>query len=488
MSFLGLDIGTTSVKVFAFDENWEILECSSRPLPIAYPSPGRAVQDPGNIIQSSIDAMKDVAQRLPLPPVAIGIANQRETVTAWDRNTREPLAPAISWQDRRGELFCENLKRSGAEDFIRDTTGLTLDPYFSATKYSDLASSLGKSLGTVAMGTLDTWILANLTGSSESATDFSNASRTSLFDIDSGNYLESLASLFNVPLELLPHVRASNSLFGEITHPYLTEWRGVPVHAILGDQQASLFGQGCTSYGDCKATLGTGTFALTNIGDHKGSPVMGLVTSIAWNLTGKGSTYCLEGSILSGAAMLDWLVSAMGIAESTEDLESLALSVRSSEQVTLLPFFGGTGAPWWNEESYAVLGGLDLSTTKAHLVRAGFEAIALHLAEVTKTIKDHLAIDLKELRIDGGLSNLDFLCQLISDHSQLSCNTSYHPDSAAFGAAMMAALGVGALEFHDIGGLPRVRKRYEPSPNRTASKTRAGRWNRYLGKLGLPSQ
>ncbi len=489
MNFVGLDIGTTSIRAFAFNEDGELVSSSSHTLPVSYPAPGRAEQDPRQILRLSVQTLDDLAKQLPEPPTSLGIANQRETVTAWNRKTLDPISPAISWQDRRGEANCEELKLQGTEEVIRNATGLTLDPYFSATKYSQIASSLDRIRGKdVSMGTLDSWILANLTQRNAPLTDYTNASRTSLFDIGTCQYSQTLGDLFQVPLDMLPEPIASNALFGEIAHPDLREWRGVPIHGVLGDQQASLLGLGCTEFGETKATLGTGTFVLANIGSRADLRVPGIITSIAWNFADKGSTYCLEGSIFSTASLLQWLTDVMGIAERTENLSSIASSVRSSEQVTIIPFFAGSGAPWWNESASAVLGGLDSSTSKAHIARAAYESIALQLSEVTKRIADSLGPTVDSLKLDGGLSNLDLLCQLIADQANLQCDASLTAESTAFGAAMVAATGLGAVKVEQIKAKVQTRKSFQPSQNRMASRTRAERWNNYLGKLGLAAE
>ena len=486
MSFIGLDVGTTSARAIAFDEDGESLASSSRPLYMVHRSPGRIEQDPEQILRSSIEVLEDLAERLPSPPKAIGIANQRETVTAWHREKLEPLAPAISWQDRRGAARCRELRLLGAEEYIREVSGLRLDPYFSATKYSEIASSLSSMpSANLALGTLDSWLVAKLTGHGSPVTDFTNASRSSLFNINSGRYDKSLGALFDVPLELLPTPLPSNSMFGEISCRELSKWHGVPIHAVLGDQQASLFGQHCFSFGECKATLGTGTFVLANTGNQRLGAQSGLITSIAWELSGIGTTYCLEGSIFSTASTLQWLIDVMGIAESMEELDSLARSIRSSDQVALIPFFDGTGSPWWADSSSAMIAGLDTSSSKAHVARAGFESIALQTAFVTDEIATQLGGPVQALTLDGGLSNLDFLCQLIADQTSLQCNASSMAEATAYGVAMMSAVGIGAIGLEEIASARRTRKSFDPSANRTAPRSRSKKWSGYLAKLGL---
>lgn len=486
MSFIGLDVGTTSARAIAFDEDGKTLASSSRALSTVHPSPERVEQDPEQVLRSSIEVLQDLADRLPAPPRAIGIANQRETVTAWHRETLEPLAPAISWQDRRGAPRCLELRLSGAEEHVREATGLRLDPYFSATKYSEIASSLsGMPAANIALGTIDSWLVAKLTGHGSPITDFTNASRTSLFNINSGRYDESLGALFDVPLELLPAPLPSNSMFGEISCPELSKWQGVPIHAVLGDQQASLFGQRCFGFGECKATLGTGTFILANTGTQRLGTQSGLITSIAWELSGTGTTYCLEGSIFSTTSTLRWLIDIMGIAQSVEELGALARSIRSSEQVALIPFFDGTGSPWWNDGSTAMIAGLDTSSSKAHVARAGFESIALQIAYVTDEMATQLGGPIEALRLDGGLSNLDFLCQLIADQANLRCHASSMAEATAFGVAMLSAVGIGAIELEEIESASRIRQSFDPSANRSAPRSRSKKWNGYLAKLGL---
>ncbi|MDA8081187.1 MAG: FGGY family carbohydrate kinase [Actinomycetota bacterium] len=486
MSYVGLDIGTTSVRAIAFEVDGTILATSSRDLTTMHPGQGRVEQDPNEIATHSIEVLHDLAGALDETPRSIGIANQRETVVAWENQTLKPLAMAISWQDRRGASLCEELILAGNEDLIRRTTGLTLEPYFSATKYAHLVSELGiSSRNGIQLGTVDSWLLANLTSNEQSLTDLTNASRTSLLNISSNEYDEQLGDLFGVPLDLLPIPLPSNAMFGEITHPSLQPWLGVPIHAVLGDQQASLFGQGCTAIGDTKATMGTGTFLLTNSGTKRLGPQTGLITSIAWNLSGAENTFCLEGSIFTTASLLDWLIEVIGIASNNESLQELARSVRTSEQVTILPFFLGTGSPWWSKDTPAVLAGLDSSSSKGQIARAAFESIALQIAKISEEIGHQLGSQISSLKLDGGLSNLDFLCQLIADQTNLDCHASDLAESTAFGAAMMSAVGMGDIQPESLRTSYSARKTFDPSANRISAKSREKRWNAYLNKLGL---
>ncbi len=486
MSYVGLDIGTTSVRAIAFEVDGTILATSSRDLTTLHPGQGRVEQDPNEIAIHSIGVLHDLAMNLDQSPRSIGIANQRETVIAWENKTLKPLAMAISWQDRLSASLCEELKLSGNEELIRQTTGLTLDPYFSATKYARLVSELGKSppKGTQ-LGTVDSWLLANLTSNKQSLTDLTNASRTSLLNISSNKYDEQLGELFGVPLDLLPVPLSSNAMFGEITHPSLQPWLGVPIHAVLGDQQASLFGQGCIAIGDTKATMGTGTFLLTNSGTKRPEPQTGLITSIAWNLGGTENTFCLEGSIFTTASLLEWLIEVIGIASNIEALQELAKSVRTSEQVTILPFFTGTGSPWWGNDTAAVLAGLDSSSSKGQIARAAFESIALQTANITEEISNQLGSQISSLKLDGGLSNLDFLCQLIADQTNLECHASNLAESTAFGAAMMSAVGMGDIQPESLRSGYSARQTFTPSASRISAKSREKRWTAYLNKLGL---
>lgn len=489
MSYVGLDIGTTSVRAIAFEVDGTILATSSRDLSTLHPGPGRVEQDPLQIVMHSIGVLHDLAMDLDESPRSIGIANQRETVVAWESKTLKPLAMAISWQDRRGASLCEELKHSGNEELIRQTTGLTLDPYFSATKYARLVTDLGKSSRKgIQLGTVDSWLLANLTSNDQSLTDLTNASRTSLLNISSNEYEEQLGKLFGVPLDLLPVPLPSNAMFGEITHPSLQPWLGVPIHAVLGDQQASLFGQGCTTIGDTKATLGTGTFLLTNSGTQRPGPQTGLITSIAWNLGGIENTFCLEGSIFTAASALEWLIEVIGLASSIEALQELARSVRTSEQVTMLPFFNGTGSPWWGKETSAVLAGLDSSSSKGQIARAAFESMALQTANITAEIANQLGSQINSLKLDGGLSNLDFLCQLIADQTNFECHASNLAESTAFGAAMMSAVGMGDIQPESLRSGYSARQTFSPTASRISAKSREKRWNAYLKKLGLNGQ
>ncbi len=486
MSYVGLDIGTTSIRALAFAEDGSVLATSSRLLPIDYPAPNRVEQDPSVIAQCSVEALEDIARQIDGMPRAIGIANQRETVIAWEKHTLLPLSMAISWQDRRGAARCSELKKMEVQGLVKEITGLPLDPYFSATKYAQIVSDLAAIPSKkIALGTVDSWLIANLTSNENPLTDLTNASRTSLLNITSNKYEDELGALFEVPIDLLPAPLPSDAMFGEICHPDLESWRGTPIHAVLGDQQASLFAQGCIDRGDTKATLGTGTFILTNTGDRTLGPYPALIDSIAWNLSGIGNTYCLEGSIFSTHSTLQWLIDVLGIASNIEELDALAKSVRTSEQVTLLPFFSGSGSPWWEEGSGAVLAGLDTSSSKGQIAKAGFESVALQIASVIIELQTALGNRIELLRLDGGLSHIDSLCQLIADQTNLESQTAFFAESTAFGAAMMSAVGLGDMTPENVRDLYKSRNIFVPAKGRMGAKSREKRWNLYLEKLGL---
>ncbi|HEY2436226.1 MAG TPA: glycerol kinase GlpK, partial [Solirubrobacteraceae bacterium] len=395
---------------------------------------------------------------------AIGITNQRETLVLWDRNTLEPIAPAIVWQDRRTAGECARLRAEGHEQRVREVTGLVLDPYFTATK---LAWALKHVDGAkdAAAGTVDSWLVAKLSDGHAHVTDASNASRTLLFDIGRGEWSEEMAALFGVSLANLPEVVDSS---GPIA---------AKVSGIAGDQQAALFGQACTETGMAKNTYGTGSFVLMQTGANRVASRSGMLTTVAWRRGGELS-YALEGAIFVTGAALQWLRDGLGIIANASDAGPLAASVPDTGGAFLVPAFVGLGAPHWDPYARGTIVGLTRGTTRAHLVRAAVEAMAFQTRDVVEAMEKDTGRSLTELRVDGGAAVMDLLCQLQADLLGIPVRRPRHTETTALGAAFLAGLGAGIWGDRDLAQLWKLDREFEPSMSRDQADSMQSRWRR----------
>jgi glycerol kinase len=449
---LAIDAGTTGVRALAVDETGRITDIAYRELAQHFPRPGWVEHDATEIWDHVAVTLAEVLGRLDgRRPAAIGITNQRETVVAWDRTTGQPLHRAIVWQDRRTAARCEQLRELGHLDEVRATTGLVLDPYFSATKMEWLLTEGGLSdieSGRLAMGTVDAWVLWNLTGGPNGgvfATDVSNASRTLLYDIHEREWSGELAELFGVPITALPEVRATCGRFGEVADATgLGALAGTPIGGIAGDQQSALFGQACFDTGMAKATYGTGSFVLVNVGAACPAPSEGLVTTVAWDLgeLGRGPVYALEGSTFVSGAAIQWLRDNLGIIERSQDLGPLAGSVADNGGVSVVPAFTGLGSPWWDPSARGTILGLTRGAGRAQLARAVVESIAFSVRAMVDAMAT-AAVAPSVLRVDGGAAAMDLLLQLQTDQLRVPVARPTSIESTALGAAMLAGLSEG---------------------------------------------
>ncbi len=484
MHILAIDQGTTSSRAAVVDQLGRIVAMGQVQLTQHYPAPGLVEHDAAEIWRSTLSAIGQALAASGLNPrdlAAIGITNQRETVVAWDRTTGEPLAPAIVWQDRRTAARCEALRAQGREDEVAATTGLTLDPYFSATKLESLLTSspavaTAASSRTLALGTVDSWLLWNLTGGRQHVTDETNASRTMLFDIEHGRWDDRLLQTFGVPRAALPQVLPSIAEFG------LTDagvfGSQVPIRGIAGDQQAALLGQACFAPGQAKNTYGTGAFLLAHAGTRRPFSKHRLLTSIA---AGRGSPrgYVIEGSVFVAGALVRWLRDGAGIIEATGDIEALAASVPDSGGVVIVPAFTGLGAPEWDASARGTIVGLTLGTGRAELARAALDAIALSSAELLRLVAADLDTPLDELRVDGGASRNDLLMQLQADYAGVPVVRPREIESTALGAAFLAGLGAGIWQDEgEVATLVAVERRFEPRLSATDREAHLARWRR----------
>jgi glycerol kinase len=438
---LAVDAGTTGVRTVAVGPDGASRAFAYRELTQHFPRPGWVEHDPEEIWRAVQDTLGEVVGALDGYTVAgIGITDQRETVVVWDRRTGRPRHRAIVWQDRRTAARCDELRDAGVEPLVRARTGLVLDPYFSATKLEwllrDGAVEVDEHL---AFGTVDSWVLWNLTG--VHATEPSNASRTMLYDIDAHDWSDELLARFGVPRSCLPELRPSSGRFGT-TDPARAAGLAVPVSGMAGDQQAALFGQACFTPGMTKNTYGTGSFVLVNLGESHPPPVDGLLTTVAWQL-GDTVTYAMEGSIFVTGAAVQWLRDGLGIIDAASETEPLAASVADTDGVVFVPAFTGLGSPWFDPYARGAIFGITRGTTRAHLALACVEAMAWQTADVVDAICDAARIDVTELRVDGGASAMDLLCQFQADVLGVTVRRPANLETTVLGAASLAGIAEG---------------------------------------------
>ena len=478
---LALDQGTTSSRAILFDEEGAIVASAQREVPQIYPEPGWVEHDPREILRTQRDVAREVFQkkRVPLKNVtAIGIANQRETTLLWDRQTGEPLHHAIVWQDRRTAELCRELREAGAESLVRSRTGLVIDPYFSGTKIAWLLDHVPGARaraerGELAFGTVDTWLVWQLTGSRTHVTDVSNASRTLLFDIRTGDWDEDLLRLLRVPRTLLPDVHPSAHAFGMLPASVLGE--PLIIGGIAGDQQAAMFGQACHRPGMAKNTYGTGCFMLLHTGDRVVSSTSGLIATACAQT--RDREYALEGSVFVAGAVVQWLRDELEFFPSSKDIERLAASVLDSGGVFLVPAFTGLGAPYWDPHARGTIVGLTRGTSKAHIARAALESIAYQSAEVLEAMQKDSGERLAELRVDGGASANDLLMQFQADLLGVPVVRPKVLETTALGAAYLAGLTVNVWKSReDLASRWQMDRRFEPRMDPSEAQSRLARW------------
>ncbi len=481
---LALDQGTTSSRAIVFTDEGSIAATAQKELRQIYPQAGWVEHDPLEIWATQRGVAAEALERARLHArdiAAIGITNQRETVVLWDRRTGEPAAPAIVWQDRRTAAFCDQLKAGGAEEEIRRRTGLLADPYFSGTKLRWLLDNVDgararAARGELAFGTIDSWLLWNLTGGRVHSTDPSNASRTLLYNIHTGSWDEELLRILGVPREVLPEVRPSCGLLGECEAALLGA--PVPVGGVAGDQQAALFGQACFSPGLAKNTYGTGCFLLMQTGEEAVESRHRLLTTVAWQADGR-IEYALEGSVFIGGAVVQWLRDGLGLIRSSEEVESLAASVEDSHGVYLVPAFTGLGAPHWDAYARGAIVGLTRGVTAAHLARAALESIAFQVADVVSAMEADSGLRVGELRVDGGASRNNLLLQFQADLLGAPVVRAAVTETTALGAAYLAGLAAGVYRGRDeLAARWKEDRRFEPRMSREEALARRAQWSR----------
>jgi glycerol kinase len=481
---IAIDAGTTGVRSFAVDEDGRTVGLAYRELTQHFPQPGWVEHDPDEIWSAVEATIADVLAELEHPAVAaIGITNQRETTVVWDRRTGRPLHRAIVWQDRRTAARCDELREQGHLDLVRRTTGLVLDPYFSATKLEWLLGPGGvEATPHLAFGTVDAWVLWNLTGGPDGgvhATEASNASRTLLFDIGSLAWSDELTELFGVPATALPEVRPTQGRFG-VTTPGGPLPAGVPISGIAGDQQAALFGQACFESGMTKNTYGTGSFVLMNIGSTLPEPVEGLLTTVAWTIDGQpGATYALEGAVFVTGAAIQWLRDGLGIITEAREIGPLAEATPDPQGVYVVPAFTGLGSPWWDPYARGTIVGITRGTGRGELARAVMEAMAYQTRDVVDAMGAASGQAIAELRVDGGASVMDVLLQFQADQLGVPVARPAQQETTVAGAAYLAGLAEGVWSGPgEVTKLWQLDRRVEPATDRTDADTRHAQWLR----------
>lgn len=480
---LALDQGTTSSRAIVFDHDGSIRAVAQQEFKQIFPQAGWVEHDPNEIWQTQLDTAHAALAKAGIQAgdiAALGITNQRETTVVWDRKTGRPIHNAIVWQDRRTSKFCDELKAAGHSELVQQRSGLVIDAYFSGSKVRWLLDHVPGARaraerGELAFGTIDSWLVWQLTGGARHIIDPSNASRTMLYNLQ-GGWDDKLLAVLDVPRSLLPEVRSSSEIYGETT------LLGAPIRiaGIAGDQQAALFGQNCFERGLAKNTYGTGCFMLMNIGARPQISKHQLLTTVAWQLGGQ-TDYALEGSVFIGGAAVQWLRDGLGIIKHSNEVEKLAASVPDSGGVYLVPAFAGLGAPHWDQYARGLIAGITRGTSAAHIARAALEGIAFQVADVLEVMKQDSGIPMNGLRVDGGASANDLLMQFQADVLQVPVVRPKIIETTALGAAYLAGLAVGFWKDRsEVARAWQADRTFEPQMSADEAAHRRSRWNEAL--------
>jgi glycerol kinase len=481
---LALDQGTTGSTALVVDPEGLVRGRGHVELPQLFPRPGWVEHDPAQIWATTVQALGHAVTSAGITPAeiaAVGITNQRETTILWERGSGRPVGNAIVWQCRRTAALCDRLRADGVEPEIRRKTGLVVDAYFSGTKIRwmldhEPALERRAERGELCFGTVDAWLLWQLTGGTVHATDPSNASRTLCYDIHRRAWDAELCRILGVPMALLPEVKPSAGVFGETARE---DWlpAGIPVAGIAGDQQAALFGQACVEPGMAKNTYGTGCFALLNTGERAVASREGLLTTVAWTVEGR-TTYALEGAVFIAGAAVQWLRDGLGVIKQAAETQALAESVADTGGVYLVPAFVGLGAPYWDPYARGTLVGITRGTTRAHLARAALEAIAYQSRDVLDTMKRESGVPVTSLRVDGGASANDFLCQFQADLLGVEVLRPSVTETTGLGAAYLAGVGAGLWKSRDLAGRWKLERKFTPAMSENARAAAYEGWRR----------
>lgn len=481
---MALDQGTTSSRAILFDKDGQIRQVAQKEFTQLYPQPGWVEHDPEEIWSSQFSVLAETLAKAAITTnevAGIGITNQRETTVVWERSTSRPIYNAIVWQDRRTATYCDQLKADGWGPAIQEKTGLLVDAYFSATKLKwildNVSGAREKALkGDLAFGTIDSWLSWKLTNGKVHVTDASNASRTMLMNIHTGEWDTDLLKLFDIPASVLPEIIQSSKVYG-VTES-VVKHANIPLAGIAGDQQAALFGQQCTQPGMVKNTYGTGCFMLMHTGEKAVHSANNLLTTIAWKINNR-IEYAVEGSIFIGGAVVQWLRDGLHMIRSSADIEDVATRVDSTDGVYIVPAFAGLGAPHWNQHARGTVFGLTRGTTSAHIARAALESIAYQTMDVLKAMEQDAGLPIRELRVDGGATINNTLMQFQSDLLQVPVIRPVVYETTALGAAYLAGLGVGYWEsVTDIQQQWKADKIFHPERSAADMQSYIKGWNR----------
>lgn len=489
---IALDQGTTSSRAIIFDHGGNIVSLAQYPFAQIYPKPGWVEHDPMVILDSQLHAMSEAFEKSGLSPTdiaGVGITNQRETTIVWDKSTGKPVYNAIVWQCRRTASICDELTADGMAAYVRDKTGLLIDAYFSGTKIKWILDNVPGARehaerGELLFGTVDSWLIWNLTGGKAHVSDYSNCSRTMLFDIDALCWDEELCKKLGIPMSMLPEPVPSSQVYGRVAEglPGLEMLAGIPVCGSAGDQAAALLGQACVEPGQAKNTYGTGCFTLMNTGTHSVRSVSGLVTSVAWSVGGQ-TTYALEGSVFNAGSSVQWLRDELGLISTAHECDTLAESVPDNGGVYLVSAFTGLGAPRWDMYARGTIVGLTRGTTKAHIARATLEGIAYQVKDLLDAMEIDAGNQISVLRVDGGASVSNFLMQFQSDMVRKPIDRPKMVETTAFGAAFLAGIAGGV--WHDIGDIATIRQSdriFNPQMEAEQAKRQHDNWLRAVGR------
>jgi glycerol kinase len=485
---LSLDQGTSSSKAILFDHKGKIRARAQKEYEQIYPQPGWVEHNPVDIWSTQIAVASEVIAQLGIVPesiAGIGISNQRETTIIWDRKTGKPIYNAIVWQDHRTADYCDELKAKGFSNLIKKKTGLEIDAYFSATKIKWLLDNVPGAqkrakAGELAFGTVDSWLIWNLTHGQSHLTDISNASRTLLFNINTLKWDEELLALFDIPKEILPEVKPNSTVFARTSGKVLNA--KIPISGVAGDQQAALFGQLCFGKGMVKNTYGTGCFLMMNIGEKPVLSQHKLLTTIAWQINGQ-TTFALEGSVFVGGAVVQWLRDGLNFFRETKSVERLASSVEDNGGVYFVPAFTGLGAPWWQQHAKGVIYGLTRGTTKAHITRAAVESIAFQSFAVMEAMQKDTGLVIQNLRVDGGAAVNNLLMQFQSDILRAKVERPEILETTALGAAYFAGLAVGFWkDMDEISGQWALEREFAPVMTKEKAREITDIWRRVVQK------
>ncbi len=462
---IALDQGTTSSRTVLFNEKGKIDGIAQQETEQIYPKNGWVEQNAVEIYQTQLQTFKDVIKEKNIEPssiVAIGITNQRETTIVWNKKTGKPIYNAIVWQDVRTTAICKELKKQGLDDYVKENTGLVIDSYFSATKIKWILDNVTNAKtqaenGELLFGTIDTWLLWNLTDGKVHATDYSNASRTMLYNIKTLQWDDELLKALDIPKSMLPEVKASSFHYGDFNFDGNT----IPITGIAGDQQAALFGQACFEKGDIKNTYGTGCFLLMNTGEKIQYSKNGLLTTIAWGLDNK-VYYALEGSVFIAGAAIQWLRDGLKIIDNAQETEFYANQVKEDNSVYVVPAFSGLGAPYWDMDARGAIFGLTRDTGKSHLIKATLESLAYQCKDLINAMQEDSKVKLNSLKVDGGASANNYLMQFQADILDSDVERAEIIESTALGAAYLAGIGIGLWSQEEILKNRKIDKKFIP--------------------------